>query len=87
MFSFPEMLISPAKKAGMSVPDNVEDYNKEEFPHWFVYCSLQLGTAMPSPTAPWENAKVIAAIDVDVLKTMPFTDFVNAGFSAGFPIP
>lgn len=79
MIAFPSMLASAAIKAGMKVPpeDRLEgdlDGIKEEFPHWFVYCMLQLCRPIAWGDH-WENAKIIAAIPEDQLKTMTEDDF------------
>ena len=41
MIAFPELLIEPAKKAGIKVPDNVSKYDKQDFMHWHVFCTVQ----------------------------------------------
>jgi hypothetical protein len=80
MIAFIEMLVEPAKKAGMNVPSDVDNYDKNDFPHFWVLCTLQLGRPMPSMGCHWDNAKVIADIDLERLKTMTVEDFHNAGF-------
>lgn len=70
MLCFPSMLVQAAKDAGMKVPEidvDNEEYDREQFPHWWVFCVLQLDTAM-SAGAHWENAKVVAAIPEDEIR-------------------
>jgi len=81
------MLISPAEKAGMKVPPDVNDFEGGEYPHFAVYCNIQLGSPMPHPTAHWDNAEVIAAVSDDKIKSVTFNDLVAAGLAMGFPWP
>jgi hypothetical protein len=83
MIAFPEMLEAAAREAGISVPEDVEHYDskkaKEAHPHFFVFCELQLGRAMGSWTEHWDNAKIIARIPIEKLKTMKLQDFLALG--------
>lgn len=86
MIASPYILASYAKEAGMDIPDDPDRYEqeKETFPHFFVFCALQLGAPMPSPTAGWDNAKVIAAIPRDDIKMIRAADIYDKGFVVGF---
>ena len=86
MLAFPELLVEPAKKAGMSVPENANDFNlyKNKHTHFWIFCQLQLGAPMPSPSVHFDNAQVIADIELEKLKTMSYDDFINAGFQIGY---
>lgn len=85
MLVFESMIAKAAQEAGMKVPpDELLDEEKpenytEEYPHFHCFCVLQLGRAMTGPTEHWENAKVIAAIPEEQLKTMKVEDFAKAG--------
>ncbi len=70
MLAFPSMLISAAKEAGMSVPDDPDSFTEEDYPHFHVFCGVQLCRPMLSPGEHWENAKIIASIPKSVLYTM-----------------
>ena len=87
MIALAEMLVEPAKKAGIRVPDDVHNYNKLDYPYWFVYVQLQLGEAMPRPDSHWRNAELVAGLTETQLRTFTVQDFLNAGFETGFPIP
>lgn len=95
MLAFKSMLIEPAKKAGMAVPEvaDVEafdldsDENRENFPHFTVFCLLQLGAPMPSWSSHWRNAEVIANMTVEQIRTFLYEDYINAGCEFGFPVP
>jgi hypothetical protein len=80
MLAFPEMLRSPAQDAGMKVPKDTENYNREEYPHFYIFCMLQLGRRMPYPSVHFDNAKVIAKIEEEQVKKMSFGDFCEVGF-------
>lgn len=81
MLAFPSMLVPAAEKAGMAVPPEPNSFSKHDFPHFAVFCALQLGRRMNDFTEHWDNARIIAAIPVDQLKTMYLEDFINAGVS------
>lgn len=84
MIAFAAMLVSPAEKAGIKVPPDVETYDANEFPYWHVFTSMQLGTAMPTPSAHWDNAHVIAAVPVERIRKVTAADLLASGFSASF---
>ena len=87
MLAFPAMIAGAAEKAGMKVPEDIEEYDKSEYPHWFVFCQLQLGVPMPHASAHWDNAKVIANIPDDRIMTSTAEDIYALGFEVGFPLP
>jgi hypothetical protein len=82
MLAFPEMLIPAAKKAGIKVPpaqESLVDMDAEEYPHFWVFCQVQLCRPMTSWTEHWDNAKVIAEIPLERLIKMTVNDFREAG--------
>lgn len=81
------MIAPAAKKAGMAVPDDLEDYNVEKFPHWHVFMLMQLGASMPYPGVHFDNAKVIADLPLQKVKESTYFDLLEAGFQDGTPIP
>ncbi len=80
MLAFESMLIAAAEKAGIKVPLDT-DYDPHEYPHWRVFCTMQLGRSMPTPTAHWDNAKIIAAIPDDKIKTVNTVDILGMGYA------
>lgn len=70
MISFRGLLINPAKEAGIKIPDNPDEYAIPDYPHWHVYCALQLGRRIPTMTEHWSNAKIISAIPDEIIKTI-----------------
>jgi hypothetical protein len=79
MIAFPGMLIAPAKEAGMKIPENADNFNSEEFPHFKVFCFVQLGRPMPFPTSHWENAKVVASIPQEKIFTITAGELLDMG--------
>lgn len=79
MIAFPKMLVSAAKAAKMKVPKDPDEFPKEKYPHFWIFCAIQLARPMRSPGEHWENAKIIAEISEEKLKTMTFADFISAG--------
>ena len=94
MLVWPSLLIAPAKDAGMPCPESLgakidEDteygFSKTEFPHFAVFCKVQLGREMLSDTEHWENAKVVAAVSDEEIKTITIAQLVERGLS--YPLP
>ncbi len=83
MIAFPSMLVSAASKAGIKVPNNPDQFEelKDEYPHFYVYCMLQLGRPiLYGMTSHWSNAEIIASIpDSDILNVT-----VGEVFALGF---
>jgi len=93
MIAYAGMLLEPARQAKMKVPQEsmIDERDlsplREHYPHFFVYCMLQLGQPMPYPTAHWENAKVVAGFSEADVRCMTPEQFVKAGFDIGYTIP
>lgn len=82
MMAFPEMIVGAAIQAGIKVPEDLSEYDKQEYPHWNVYCMAQLGHRIPRCGCHWDNAKVIANITDDKIKLVTVQDLINLGFEA-----
>ena len=83
MIAFPSMLVSAAEQAGMKVPDNPDDFNREDYKHFFVFCNAQLCRPM-SPGEHWDNAKVIAEIPEEEITTVTLEDLIDRGLTIQF---
>lgn len=88
MLLFPSMLAPHAKSAGMPVPSDDQitamekgddEPVKQGFPHFFVFCNIQLGRRLTSWAEPADNAVVIAAIPADKIKTVTIDDLRELG--------
>jgi len=88
MIAFPELLIEPANRAGIPTPDDVTRYEEyaELYPHFFVFCQMQLGSPMPYPSVHFDNAKIIAMFTEEDFFTLTDQDIINHGFQIGYPI-
>lgn len=86
MIAFAGMLMSAAEKAGMKVPPNADEFDRDEFPHFNVFCAVQLGASMPYPGCHWDNAKLIADLSDDEIKTITHTELVDRGLAVGSTI-
>jgi hypothetical protein len=87
MIAFDEMLVKPAEEAGIKVPSDLENYDANEYPHWKVFCNVQLGSPMPNWTAHWENAKMVAGVSTDKIKTIKMSELMELGLQIGFSTP
>lgn len=59
--------------------DSDKDFLPSEFPHFTVFCNLQLCRPMRTHSEHWENAKIIAAIPENELIEMSIGDFLAKG--------
>lgn len=82
MIAFPGMLVAAAEKAGMKIPPNPDNYFDvaNEFPHFAVFCNAQLGRPMNPMSVHWDNAKVIAKIPLNKIKTITLKELEKRGF-------
>ena len=78
MMLFPSMLVPAAELAGIKVPENPDDFDKNQFPHFAVFCTLQLARPMQSGEH-WENAEIIAKITEQDVKTKDLEFFLGKG--------
>jgi len=82
MIAFPGMLVSAAQEAGMAVPKNPDKFDKEQYPHFAVFCGVQLGRAMSSWTEHWENAHVIAKVPEKEIRAITVQGLLDKGLKA-----
>jgi len=80
MLAYPTMLVEPAKKAGIKVPEDADNFDLSEYPHFFVFCRMQLGRRMPTAYSHWENAKIIAKIPEDKIKMITIDEILEMGY-------
>lgn len=78
MIAFAFMLEHAAAEAGIPVPKNSDCFNKNEYPQFEVFCKTQLNRAM-HPGEHFENAKNLAKIDIEKLKTMTWNELADLG--------
>ena len=80
MIAFRAMLVGPAEQAGIKVPPDLELYDSAEYPHWGAFLNMQLGRRMPCATSHWDNAKIIAAIPDEKIKTITVEAVMALGY-------
>jgi len=79
MMAFPGMLATAAEKAGMKVPSDPDgEWKPEEFPHFNIFCVVQLGRRIRWGEH-WKNAKVVAAIPEEKLESITLMDLIESG--------
>lgn len=80
MIVFPGMLVASATKAGMKVPEDPDEFDPEQFPHFHAFCNVQLGYRMPNLSVHWGNAEIIASIPEDKIRTITLKELFDLGF-------
>jgi len=81
MMAFPSMLAKPARDAGMKTPvfeGEDDDFDSDKFPHFAVFCNIQLGRPMQWGEQ-FENAKIIAAIPNEKIRSIGFVELLAMG--------
>ncbi len=79
MMVFPGMIAEAAEKANMKVPpDPNGEWDEKEYPHFNVFCNVQLCRRIRWGEH-WENAKIVAAIPDDKIDTVTLADLIAAG--------
>lgn len=86
MIAFASMLLAPAQEAGMKVPEDADDFDGAEYPHFQVYLNVQLGSSLPYPSAHWDNAQVIAELSEEKILTITFEE-LSPLLALGYPAP
>ncbi len=80
MLVFPGLIENAAREAGIAVPPDVDDFDPDEFPHFHFFCVVQLGRSMNSHNEHWENAKVVAKIPEEKIRTINLFQLQEMGF-------
>lgn len=74
-------LVNAALAAKMWVPRDPESFDPEKFPHWEVFCIVQLGKPMITPNEHFENAKVVASVPKEKIKEIKLIELIELGLS------
>lgn len=78
MFAFPALLVSAATDAGMPVPPDPNDFEDEKYPHFSVFCAVQLGRPMV-PGEHFDNAKIISGLTNEEIRTVTLEGLIAKG--------
>lgn len=79
MFALASLIAKAAQDAGMRVPADPDgEWLADEFPHFSVLCSFQLGCET-QPGDHWHNAKVVAGIPEDKIRNITYGDLRALG--------
>lgn len=78
MMAFPSMLVDAAKKAKMSVPKDPDSFDANKYPHFHVFCQVQLCRPIKWGEH-WENAEIIAKISNDKIKKITLCELLDLG--------
>jgi hypothetical protein len=75
---FREMLVPAALHANIKFPEDCENYYPGDFPHFHVFCNIQLGREF-SVGAPFNNAEIISKISDDEIRNVTLEDLFKLG--------
>ena len=79
MFAFPTMIVIPAEKAGMKVPPNPDDFDRDIYPHFSVFCAVQLHRELVYWGEAWDNANIIVRLSDVEIRSMTLSDLISIG--------
>lgn len=80
MIAIPWLLASVAEQSGIKVPENIDEFEAEDYPHYFVFSRAQLGRRMPRPDSHWKNARLVRDIGPHKIQTITFAQLLALGF-------
>jgi len=83
MFAFPGMLVNAAEQAGMSFPPDADHFKPDVYPHFQVFCNAQLGRSFSSVEVVFVNAKIVAEIPEEDIRSTTFEHLRKNGFNFG----
>lgn len=79
MIAFPAMLVPAAEAAKMKVPKDPEHFKVEKYPHFHVFCAVQLGRPVKFHGEHFDNAKIIAKISDEKIRKVTLADLLALG--------
>jgi hypothetical protein len=78
MFCFPGMFLPHIEEGIIKMPEDVENFNQEKYPHWAVFLGSHLGNVIEISEIS-ENARTIANIPDDKIKQVTMEDLKKMG--------
>ena len=82
IFMFPGMFYNHIKNSKLKMPDDFENYNPEEYPHFHVFVLTHLGQPLDI-AALEDNANIIADISDENIQSVSFSDLLEMGVVFG----
>lgn len=79
MIAFPDMLVPAAQDADMAFPPDPASFDPDAFPHFHVFCCLQLGRPMSDFSQHWRNAKILAGLSAEQVRALTFEQAEDLG--------
>lgn len=76
MFMFPGMFYNHIKDSKLKMPEDFENYNPEDYPHFHVFMLTHLGQPLDI-AALEDNANIIAGIPKENIKSVSFSDLLE----------
>lgn len=82
MFIYEGMFESHIKDSKLKMPENFDEYNPEEYPHFHVFMIVHLGRPINVESLE-DNANIIAEISDEDIKTVTLEDLLSRGLDVG----
>lgn len=82
MFMFPGMFYNHIKDSKLKMPEDFENYDPEEYPHFHVFILTHLGQPIDI-VALEDNANIIADIPENAIKSVTLNDLMEKGVVFG----
>ena len=72
-----------AQEVGIKIPIDPMVASWDAFPHYELFCAMQLNVDMPYSTAHFDNAKLIARLSPDQVESITKKQLLKMGFVVG----
>lgn len=82
MLMFPGMFYNHIKDSKLKMPEDFENYDPEEYPHFHVFILTHLGQLIDI-AALEDNANIIADIPENAIKSVTINDLMEKGVVFG----
>lgn len=78
VFCFPEMFKVHIKDSNLKLPKDFEKYNREEYPHFYIFIELHCARPININTLK-DNANIIASISDEEIKKVTIEQLLKMG--------
>lgn len=79
MIALAAALVPFAESVGMKVPKDPDNFDRNAYPHFFVYLQLQIGRPILRNRSHVENAKIITSISNAEIRKITFPELIMMG--------
>ncbi|MDD4779180.1 MAG: hypothetical protein PHT02_01060 [Tissierellia bacterium] len=79
VFCFTGMFLNHIEGLGLKLPEDLDNYNPVEYPHYHVFMTLHLARPIDVSSLHY-NAELIANLSDEEIRTVTLESLINKGF-------